>query len=172
MTTALTGGLEALAEAGVSLGAVALGDDLGAFGTTSAIACAFGALLLMLGGLVSWRIIAAVLIGSLLMTLALNAWGPEDPAFDLTWRWHLATGSFAFLVAFIATDPTGAAVTRPGRWIYGLLIGAAAILFRVANTSHPEGAFYAVLLVSLAAPAIDHAVISWQLRRHRRRFRS
>jgi Na+-transporting NADH:ubiquinone oxidoreductase subunit B len=172
MTTALTGGLEALAEAGVSLGAVALGDDLGAFGTTSAIACAFGALLLMLGGLVSWRIIAAVLVGSLLMTLALNAWGPEDPAFDLTWRWHLATGSFAFLVAFIATDPSGAAVTRAGRWIYGFLIGAAAILFRVANTSHPEGTFYAVLLVSLAAPAIDHAVIAWQLRRHRRRFRS
>jgi len=172
LSTALEEGADALAEAGVHLFPVALGADIGAFGTTSAIACAFGAVLLMLGGLVSWRIIAAVLAGSFLMTLALNTWGPDDPAFDLPWRWHLATGSFAFLVAFVATDPTGATVTRAGRWIYGFLIGGAAILFRVANSSHPEGTLYAVLLVSLAAPAIDHAVISLQLRRHRRRLRS
>lgn len=172
LTTALKDGAEALQEAGIELFPVALGVDLGAFGTTSAIACAFGAVLLMLGGLVSWRIIAAALLGSFLMTLALNTWGPEDPAFDLPWRWHLATGSFAFLVAFVATDPTGATVTRPGRWIYGFLIGAAAILFRVANSSHVEGTLYAVLLVSLAAPAIDHAVVAWQLWRHRRRFRA
>lgn len=169
LDVALTGGLEALEGAGHSFMALAVGNDIGAFGTTSALACAFGAVLLMLGGLVSWRIVAAALAGSLAMTLALNAWGPDDPAFDLPWRWHLVTGSFAFLIAFIATDPVGASVTRTGRWIYGLAIGAAAILFRVANSSHPEGTIYAVLLVSLAAPAIDYAVIAWQMRRHRRR---
>lgn len=172
LDVALTGGTEALAAAGHDLVSLALGADIGAFGTTSALACALGALALMLGGLVSWRVIAAALVGSLTMTLALNAWGPEDPAFDLTWPWHLVTGSFAFLIAFVATDPTGAAVTRSGRWVYGFLIGSAAILFRVANSSHPEGTLYAVLLVSLAAPAIDHAVIAWQLRRHRRRLAS
>lgn len=169
---ALTGGVDALDEAGHGLLALAAGNDVGGFGTTSALACALGAVLLMLGGLISWRIVAAALVGSLAMTLALNAWGPEDPAFDLPWRWHLVTGSFAFLIAFIATDPVGASVTRPGRWIYGLVIGAAAILFRVANSSHPEGTIYAVLLISLAAPAIDHAVIAWQMRRHRRRLAS
>ncbi|HZX24305.1 MAG TPA: RnfABCDGE type electron transport complex subunit D [Woeseiaceae bacterium] len=172
LDVALAGGTEALAAAGHSLMAVAAGNDIGAFGTTSALACALGAVLLMLGGLVSWRIVVAALVGSLAMTLALNAWGPEDPAFDLPWRWHLVTGGFAFLIAFIATDPVGASVTRPGRWIYGLVIGAAAILFRVANSSHPEGTIYAVLLISLAAPAIDHAVIAWQMRRHRRRLAS
>ncbi len=169
LDTALTGGVPALTEAGHTLASLGLGEDLGAFGTTSALACAFGALLLLAGGLASWRIVAAALVGSLAMTLALNAWGPDDPAFDLPWRWHLVTGSFAFLIAFIATDPVGAAVTRTGRWLYGLVIGAAAILFRVANSSHPEGTLYAVLLVSLAAPAIDYAVIAWQMRRHRRR---
>jgi Na+-transporting NADH:ubiquinone oxidoreductase subunit B len=171
LATALTGGIDALGEANASLSAVALGNDLGTFGTTSAIACGVGAVLLMLGGLISWRIVAAALAGSFLMTLSLNAWGPDDPAFDLPWRWHLATGSFAFLVAFVATDPTGATVTRTGRWIYGFLIGAAAILFRVANSTHPEGTLYAVLLISLAAPAIDHAVVAWQMHRHRRRSR-
>ncbi len=172
LSTALGGGVAALEEAGVSLTDVVLGYDIGPYGAVSAIACAFGAALLMLAGLASWRIVAAALAGSLLMTLSLNAFGPEDPAFDLPWRWHLATGSFAFLVAFVATDPTGAAVTRAGRWIYGFLIGAAAILFRVANSSHPEGTLYAVLLVSLAAPAIDHAVIALSMRRHRRRMRT
>jgi len=172
LDVALAGGVDALESAGHSLVSLAAGNDIGAFGTTSALACALGAVLLMLGGLVSWRIVAAALAGSLMMTLALNAWGPDDPAFDLPWRWHLVTGSFAFLIAFIATDPVGASVTRPGRWIYGLVIGAAAILFRVANSSHPEGTIYAVLLVSLAAPAIDHAVIAWQMRRHRRRLAS
>ncbi|MEJ2604335.1 MAG: RnfABCDGE type electron transport complex subunit D [Gammaproteobacteria bacterium] len=171
LDVALTGGVSALGDAGHGLLPLALGDDLGAFGTTSAVACALGALLLLAGGLASWRIVAAALAGSLAMTLALNTWGPDDPAFDLPWRWHLVTGSFAFLIAFIATDPVGASVTRVGRWIYGFLIGAAAILFRVANSSHPEGTIYAVLLVSLAAPAIDYAVIAWQMRRHRRRLR-
>jgi Na+-transporting NADH:ubiquinone oxidoreductase subunit B len=172
LTTALTGGVAALEDADIALSAVVLGYDTGAYGSISAIACAFGAALLLVAGLASWRIIVAVLAGSLLMTLALNAFGPDDPAFDLPWRWHVATGSFAFLVAFVATDPTGATVTRAGRWIYGFLIGAAAILFRVANSSHPEGTLYAVLLVSLAAPAIDHAVIALMMRRHRRRLRA
>jgi Na+-transporting NADH:ubiquinone oxidoreductase subunit B len=170
LDTALEEGVEGLNTAGHSLASLALGNDAGAFGTTSALACALGAALLMLGGLISWRIVAAALAGSLLMTLALNGWGPDDPAFDLPWEWHLVTGSFAFLIAFIATDPVGATVTRPGRWVYGFVIGAAAVLFRVANSSHPEGTLYAVLLVSLAAPAIDHAVIAWQMRRHRRRL--
>lgn len=170
LDTALEQGVEGLSTAGHSLASLALGNDAGAFGTTSALACALGAALLMLGGLISWRIVAAALAGSLLMTLALNGWGPDDPAFDLPWEWHLVTGGFAFLIAFIATDPVGAAVTRPGRWVYGFVIGAAAVLFRVANSSHPEGTLYAVLLVSLAAPAIDHAVIAWQMRRHRRRL--
>ncbi len=170
LDTALEQGVEGLAAAGHSVVSLALGDDAGAIGTTSALACALGAALLMLAGLVSWRIVAAALAGSLLMTLALNGWGPQDPAFDLPWQWHLATGSFAFLIAFIATDPVAATVTRPGRWVYGLVIGAAAILFRVANSSHPEGTLYAVLLVSLAAPAIDHAVIAWQMRRYRRKL--
>lgn len=170
LETALTGGTEALAAAGHSIRSLAIGDDLGAFGATSALAAAAGALFLALAGLASWRIILAALAGSLAMTFALNTWGPaDDPAFQLPWAWHLVSGSFAFLVAFVATDPTGAAVTRSGRWIYGFAIGAAAILFRVANSSHPEGALYAVLLASLAAPAIDHGVIALKMRRHRRR---
>ena len=65
-------------------------------------------------------------------------------------------GSFAFALAFVATDPTTTPVTRPGRWTFGIAFGALTIVIRMLNPEHPEGTLFALLLASLLTPLADH----------------
>ncbi len=83
--------------------------------------------------------------------------------------WHLLLGSFAFGAVFLACDAVASCCTNPGRWIQGLMIGALLVLIRVANPTHPDAVIPAILLASITAPLIDHAVIAWNIRRRARR---
>jgi len=56
---------------------------------------------------------------------------------------------------FIATDPVTAATTPKGRLIYGALIGVLVFVIRSLG-GYPDGVAFAVLLMNLAAPTIDH----------------
>ncbi|MDE6164170.1 MAG: RnfABCDGE type electron transport complex subunit D, partial [Muribaculaceae bacterium] len=82
---------------------------------------------------------------------------------------QLLLGGFAFAVVFMATDPVTAARTETGKWIYGFLVGAIAILIRTYNNGYPEGAMLAVLLMNALAPLIDHCVVEANVARRRRR---
>lgn len=90
--------------------------------------------------------------------------GGQSPAAELPWYWHALTGSFAFGLVFLATDPVTSAVTNPGRWIYGALIGALVVVIRLANPAHREGVMLAILLGNVAAPLIDRIVAELQWR--------
>ena len=65
--------------------------------------------------------------------------------FEIPWTWHLVIGGFAFGVVFFATDPVTAAMTNPGRWVYGALVGVLTVVIRVTNPSYNEGVLFAVL---------------------------
>ena len=47
----------------------------------------------------------------------------------------------------------------------GLLIGALVVLIREVNPTHPDAVFAVILLASILAPLIDHAVIAWNVRK-------
>ncbi len=79
--------------------------------------------------------------------------------------WHLVLGGYAFGLVYMATDPVSAAITDPGKWIYGMLIGALAILIRVINPAYPEGIMLAILFGNVLAPLIDHFVVQANIRR-------
>ena len=49
----------------------------------------------------------------------------------------------------MATDPVSASFTNKGKWWYGALIGAMAVLIRVVNPAYPEGMMLAILLANL-----------------------
>ena len=85
-------------------------------------------------------------------------------------HWHLVTGSFAFALVFMATDPVSASQTNTGRWIYGALIGVVTILVRVVNPAYPEGAMLAVLLANVFAPLIDYFVVQANIKRRAARY--
>jgi Na+-transporting NADH:ubiquinone oxidoreductase subunit B len=70
----------------------------------------------------------------------------------------------------MATDPVTAAQTNCGKWIYGLLIGAFAVLLRVCNPAYPEGMMLSILFMNCMAPLIDHCVVSANIKRRERRI--
>jgi Na+-transporting NADH:ubiquinone oxidoreductase subunit B len=133
----------------------------------SAVACLFGALLLYWVEVISLRIVFGALLGAAVAAYLVNVAGPDMALSTLPPLGHWISGSFAFCIAFIATDPTAAATTRPGRWLYGGLVGVLTVALRIFNPEHPEGTYSACLLASLFAPLIDHACVSAQLRRKR-----
>jgi Na+-transporting NADH:ubiquinone oxidoreductase subunit B len=59
----------------------------------------------------------------------------------------------------MATDPVTSARTEKGKFIYGLLVGAFAIIIRVLNPGYPEGMMLAILLMNVFAPLIDYYVV-------------
>ncbi len=113
-----------------------LGTIPGSTCETSVIAIALGGLLLLFTGIASWRIMLSVFLGGGAMGLLFNAIGGTT-YLDLPFYYHFLLGGFAFGAVFMATDPVTAAQTNAGKWIYGLLIGAFAVLLRVANPAYP-----------------------------------
>ena len=163
-------GQEALAQ-GVNIMDAFWGLIPGSMGETSAVACLIGAVILILTGVGSWRIMAGVAIGTIVMALGLNAIGSAtNPFFATPFWWHFVLGGWAFGTVFMATDPVSAAQTDKGRWIYGLCIGALVVLVRVVNPAYPEGMMLAILLMNVMAPLIDHYVIASNVKRRRARY--
>ena len=143
----------------------------GSMGETSALACLIGAVILILTGVGSWRIMAGVAIGTVVMAAGLNAIGSDtNPFFATPFWWHFVLGGWAFGTVFMATDPVSAAQTDKGRWIYGLCIGVLVVLVRVVNPAYPEGMMLAILLMNVMAPLIDHYVIAANVKRRRARY--
>jgi Na+-transporting NADH:ubiquinone oxidoreductase subunit B len=132
------------------------GYELG--GPELALAALPGGLLLLVAGLISWRVIVAAVVGFVAAAYLL---GIADP-FD-----QLLVGSFAFALVFLACDPVSAASTNPGRWVYGLIVGGLAMHGRSRGAG--DGRVFAILLASIFAPLIDQAVMfaNVQLRKRR-----
>jgi Na+-transporting NADH:ubiquinone oxidoreductase subunit B len=150
----------------VSWGNAFLGVMPGSMGETSTLACLFGAGLLLLTGVASWRIMAAMLLGAVVTTLLFNTMADAShPLYSIPIHWHLVLGGFAFGLVFMATDPVSAAHTKTGQWMYGLLIGFIVILIRVANPAYPEGVMLAILLGNVFAPLFDYFVLRANIRR-------
>ncbi len=138
----------------------------GSMGETSAAACLLGAAILLMTGVASWRIMAAVTIGTVAAAYGLNLIGSEtNPYFDVPFYWHLVLGGWAFGMVYMATDPISAAQTHTGRWIYGVLIGVLVVLIRVVNPAFPEGMMLAILFMNVFAATIDHFVLQANVKR-------
>jgi Na+-transporting NADH:ubiquinone oxidoreductase subunit B len=160
-------GWRALAAGGEDVVEFLLGREPGGLATGSALACAVGALYLVRVGAASWRTIAGAVVGFLVSATVVNVSAGEDPAWHVPWYAHMAVGYVAFGVAFLATDPSAAPLTRPARWAHGLLIGVLTVVIRVLDPTHPEGSLYALLLAGLSVPFLDYLVV----RRYRTRVR-
>jgi Na+-transporting NADH:ubiquinone oxidoreductase subunit B len=162
---AATGGQQALMTA-VDWWDAFFGFIPGSLGETSTLACLIGAVVLIVTGIASWRIMASVLIGAVLLSFVFSSIGSNtNPMFSLTPEWHLVLGGFAFGLVFMATDPVSAAMTYTGQWIYGLLIGFMVILIRVVNPAFPEGMMLAILFGNVWAPVIDYYVVRANIKR-------
>jgi Na+-transporting NADH:ubiquinone oxidoreductase subunit B len=145
----------------------------GSMGETSTLLCLVGAVILVVTKIGSWRTMAGVVVGTVAMTLLLNAVGSEsgkNPMFAMSPQWHMVLGGWAFGMVFMATDPVSSAFTDTGKLIYGFFIGVMVILVRVINPGYPEGMMLAILFMNMFAPLIDHYVVQANVKRRTERY--
>ncbi|MDR0333262.1 MAG: NADH:ubiquinone reductase (Na(+)-transporting) subunit B [Dysgonamonadaceae bacterium] len=140
----------------------------GSIGETSLAAILLGALILIVTGVASWKIMFSIFAGGFATVAVINLFAAnlvmEMPAY-----YHFLLGGFAFGAVFMATDPVTAARTETGKWIYGLLIGFLAIVIRVFNPGFPEGMMLAILFMNAFAPLIDLYIVDANIKRRMKR---
>lgn len=143
-----------------------IGHIPGSIGEVSTLAILIGGAMIVAMGIASWRIILGTMIGLVATATLFNIIGSDtNPMFSMPWHWHLVLGGFAFGMMFMATDPVSASFTNKAKWWYGILIGAMAVMIRVANPAYPEGMMLAILFANLFAPLFDNLVIQGNIKR-------
>ena len=138
----------------------------GSVGETSAFCILIGAVILLLTNVASWRTMISVFVGGYLMALIFQ------PISGVEAYQQLLMGGFAFGAVFMATDPVTSAQTNTGKYVYGLLIGAMAVIIRCINPGYPEGMMLAILLMNTFAPLIDWFVVQANIKRRLKRAKS
>jgi len=165
LAVALNDGVAGLAAQGISWQAAFLGTIPGTMGETSALACLFGAVILLVTGIASWRTIVAILIGVVGLSSVLCMFNPAamSPA------WHLVLGGLAFGTVFLATDHSASAMTVKGQWICGILIGLLIVVVRAYNPTMPESVGIILLFGSVMAPLVDRLVVNAHIKKRKLR---
>ena len=135
----------------------------GSIGETSVIAIAIGAVILLWTGVASWKTMLSVFVGGAVMGWIFNTIGPDTGVAQMPWYEHLCLGGFCFGAVFMATDPVTSSRTENGKFVYGFLIGAMAIIIRVLNPGYPEGMMLERSDIEIMAPAGSYESIQINL---------
>ena len=141
----------------------------GSIGETSTIAILIGAAILIWTGVASWKIMVSCVAGALGVGFLINGFAEPGTFAAVPAYWHLILGGFAFGAVFMATDPVTSAQTEKGKWIYGFLTGALAVIIRLFNPGYPEGMMLAILLMNTFAPLIDYYVVEGNIKKRIKR---
>ncbi len=161
------GGKGALDAAGYSFMDLFWGLIPGSVGETSVIAILLGAIIITWTGVASWKIMVSSIAGGLLVGWLGQLAGSGIPAW-----YHLVMGGFLFGTVFMATDPVTSAQTETGKWIFGFLVGALAVVVRLWNPGYAEGMMLSILLMNTFAPTIDHCVVSSSISRRQKKMKT
>jgi len=145
-----------------------LGTIPGSMGEISAIAIIIGGIYLLVRKSADFRVIAASLLTfSLFMIVAAIT---KKYSFENVLGYalfNLLAGGILFGVVFMATDPVTLPYTRPGRLIFGLIIGSVVALVRLFG-SMPEGMVFSLLIANAFVGLIDHK--KWTTNEYTKKF--
>lgn len=111
-----------------------------------------GGLYLLYRKVITWHIPVSILLSLLLFSSLGYLIDPDTQPFP---AFHIFTGGAMLGAFFIATDPVSACTTKKGQLIFGAMIGA--LIYIIRNWGgYPDAVAFAVLLMNMAAPMIDH----------------
>lgn len=113
---------------------------------------AIGGFWLLIKRVIRWQIPTGVFAGLLIPAGLMYL---IDPGTHATPGFHLFSGATILCAFFIATDPVSAATSPKGRFVYAIGIGFLIYAIRRWG-SYADGVAFAVLLMNMAAPAIDY----------------
>jgi len=143
-----------------------MGDVPGCLGETSKLLILLGGIFLMITKVSNWRIPISYLGSVTVLSSVLSPASPDKFAPPL---FQLLSGGLLFGAMFMATDPVTSAMTMPGKWIYGFLLGVITIIIR-GLSGYAEGVMFAIILMNIFAPLIDNAILSIIARRSNQRI--
>lgn len=127
-----------------------IGKTAGTIGETSMIAILIGACILLIFGVIDLRVPGTYLVSFVIFIVLFGGHG-FDPAFIIA---HLAGGGLMLGAFFMATDYVTRPVTKPGQYIYGIILGLLTGIFRIYGPS-AEGVSYAIIISNLLVPIIE-----------------
>ncbi len=111
-----------------------------------------GGLWLIKMRVIQWQIPVGMLLGLAGIAFVFHAFDPDSYSSPL---FQVFSGAAMLGAFFIATDPVSACTTPRGRIYFGLGIGVLVYIIRTWG-GYPDGVAFAVLLMNMAAPTIDH----------------
>ncbi|NCA70919.1 MAG: electron transport complex subunit RsxD [Sphingobacteriia bacterium] len=111
-----------------------------------------GGVYLLWRRIITWHIPVSMLLALLIAAGIFWLIDPQTHPFP---AFHLFSGAAILGAFFIATDPVSACTTRRGQIIFGAAIGVLVFVIRTWG-GYPDAVAFAVLLMNIAAPTIDH----------------
>ena len=145
---------DTLANNGISLLNMVLGNIGGTIGETSAIAILIGAGYLFVRRIISWHI-PVCYIGSFVAFSLLFSGHGMDVTYLLA---QLCGGGLLLGAFFMATDYVTCPITKQGKIIFGICLGILTGIFRFYGGS-AEGVSYAIIFCNLLVPLIEKITI-------------
>lgn len=141
-------GVSALADSGISISNMLIGNIGGCIGETSAVLIILGGLYLMYKGIINYVIPTFYICTVAILMFILGG-------FNFTFViYELLAGGLMLGAFFMLTDYTTSPMTKKGQIIYAVLAGLITTVIRLYG-GYPEGVSYSILFVNIMTPLID-----------------
>lgn len=141
-------GVSSLADSGISISNMLIGNIGGCIGETSAVLIILGGLYLMYKGIINYVIPTFYICTVAILMFILGGFN-----FTLV-IYELLAGGLMLGAFFMLTDYTTSPMTKKGKIIYAVLAGLITTVIRLYG-GYPEGVSYSILLVNIMTPLID-----------------
>ena len=141
-------GVSSLADSGISISNMLIGNIGGCIGETSVVLIILGGLYLMYKGIINYVIPTFYICTVAILMFILGG-------FNFTFViYELLAGGLMLGAFFMLTDYTTSPMTKKGQIIYAVLAGLITTVIRLYG-GYPEGVSYSILLVNIMTPLID-----------------
>ena len=141
-------GVSSLADSGISISNMLIGNIGGCIGETSAVLIILGGLYLMYKGIINYVIPTFYICTVAILMFILGG-------FNFTFViYELLAGGLMLGAFYMLTDYTTSPMTKKGQIIYAVLAGLITTVIRLYG-GYPEGVSYSILLVNIMTPLID-----------------
>lgn len=141
-------GVSSLADSGISISNMLIGNIGGCIGETSAVLIILGGLYLMYKGIINYVIPTFYICTVAILMFILGG-------FNFTFViYELLAGGLMLGAFFMLTDYTTSPMTKKGKIIYAVLAGLITTVI-ILYGGYPEGVSYSILFVNIMTPLID-----------------